>query len=172
MFLKVLYLFNWPINYLLLWNPKFHNRFHKILPLYHSLSLLNPVNVTLSFSKLILILSSHALLGVPDGLSPGFPTNIICEWHIPMCPACATSFVLLDLIALTVLGEEYEWWSSLLLCKLHVYSVSLYAVRQHLRLYDHRLPSGAPRHRDCYLQTFSSPHSSWGDHTFRSVLWN
>jgi hypothetical protein len=52
----------------------------------------------------ILILSTHRT-GLPSGLFPaGFPTNIIIAFRA----TCPVNLILLDLIILIILGEEYE----------------------------------------------------------------
>jgi len=48
----------------ILWNPKFQNRVHNILPLLSMLSRLNPVHALQSCLRFILTLTSHPHLGL------------------------------------------------------------------------------------------------------------
>jgi hypothetical protein len=66
------------------------------------------------FLRSILILSIRLRLSLPRGLFPsGFPTNIIYVLHFPAIrPTCHAHLILLDLIVLIILVNEYELWSS------------------------------------------------------------
>jgi hypothetical protein len=62
----------------------------------------------------ILILFTHLRLGLPSGLFPfGFRTNNLYTFIFSSIRAtCPAHLILLDLMVLIILGEDYKLWSS------------------------------------------------------------
>jgi hypothetical protein len=75
---------------------------------------------TLSLTS-ILIFSTHLCLGLPSGLFPSsFHTNTLYAFLLStICATWPACLILLDLITLIMLGEEYKLWSSSLCSFLH-----------------------------------------------------
>jgi hypothetical protein len=110
-----------------LWNPKVHHPVHKIPPLDPSLSQLNPVrpidpNLPKVHLNVILPPTSRSsqwsfAFGPPN-------QNPVNTSPLPMRATCP-AYLLLDLITLTIFGEEQGLWSSALCSFLHDPSSSL-----------------------------------------------
>jgi hypothetical protein len=119
-YLKSWLLLTWSKNILLsLWNPKVRNSIHKSPPLdlsWASWVQFSPSVPTISLRS-SLMLSSHLHLGLPSGLFESPNQNPVNT--SPMRATCPAHLILLDLITLTILGEEYRLWSSSLCNFLH-----------------------------------------------------
>jgi hypothetical protein len=62
------------------------------------------------YLRFILSLFTHLCFGLHSGLFPsGFPTNILYGFLLSLIRAtCSDPFILLDLIILIIVGEEYK----------------------------------------------------------------
>jgi hypothetical protein len=83
------------------------------LPLHWSLSSARSIQSILHYHislRFVLILSCHIGLGLPSGLSlSGFPTKILYALLLsPVRATCFVHLILLNLIILIILGEEYK----------------------------------------------------------------
>jgi hypothetical protein len=91
--------------------PKVHFRVHKSPPLVSIVNHMNPVHTLTpnSLISILLILSSHLLLGLPSGLLPsGIPTKILYTFLISTIRVtCPVKLVPLDLITLIL----FNYWS-------------------------------------------------------------
>jgi hypothetical protein len=95
----------------ILWNPKVHYRVQKSPPLVPILSEINLIHIIPSyFSKIHFNIVTHLRLGLPSGLFHSrFSTNILYAFLFsPIHGTCSAHLILLDLIILIILGEEYN----------------------------------------------------------------
>jgi hypothetical protein len=92
-------------------DPKVRCRINKSSPLVPILSQTNPAQSPFPLYKILLL---HLRLGRPSGLFPsGFPTNNLHTFLFsPIHATCPAHFILLNLIILIKLGEEYKSRSS------------------------------------------------------------
>jgi hypothetical protein len=91
----------------ILWNPKVHHRVQK--------SQINSVHTTASsLSKVHLNAFCPARLGLPSAFFlSGFAINILHAFISARIPVTGSAhIILLDLIILIILAEEYKLWSS------------------------------------------------------------
>jgi hypothetical protein len=89
----------------ILWNLTVHYRVHKIPSLVPIHSQINPVHTTPSYQLCLGLSSSFFPYGVPIQI-------LYALLFSPICATCPAHLILLDLITLIILGEEYKLWST------------------------------------------------------------
>jgi hypothetical protein len=128
------------------------------------LSLARPIQSTSphhTSPRSILMLSTHLRLGLPSGLVPsGFPTNnLYAILFFPIRATWPAHLILLDLIIIIILGEEYKSRSSSLCNFLHSPEPRTYSC-----LYDFSLTT--PQSGTLYS-------NKWGDDNHElGINWN
>jgi hypothetical protein len=140
-------------------NLKFHNCFHKSLPLDPTLSYMNTIHILHPISlNSILILSSHLRLDIPNVLL-SYPFHIsrptismfVFLSHGSYIPACP---ILFDLITL-----KYDSWCPVCLQIWRLLIIKFPPVSSHAFLPEHKLSA----RRVVWLWTVSSSSQFWGE---------
>ena len=91
-------------------NPKVRYRIHKCPPPVPILNQLDPIHISISHLLKIHLTSSNLRLGLPSGLFPSdFPTKTLYTPLLsPVHATCPARLILLDLITLKTMSEEYR----------------------------------------------------------------
>jgi hypothetical protein len=97
-------------------NRRYITMFTRVLPwsLYWARSIQSIPYHSFYPRSILLLSSTHLRLGLPNDLFPsGFLANILYAiLDAPIRPTCLAHLILLDLINLIILPEEYNLWSS------------------------------------------------------------